>query len=293
MSILKKYYRKPVLNMKLPTGGKFIKDLDKSELTVFDEVGIMPITTHNDLELRNPENLLNGEIINQLLADCTTLTMDITKLAKVDIDALLVGIKIATYGKDDEKTFVCTKEDCKHENTISMDLYSLISDINEFKDEYKVTLSNGIMVYLKPTTYGDILRMEQEQLEETTSIKALEKRIKDYSDLDEEEVEKQQSDLYNQISRLVKSLAQSTLITLVNDIIQVITPEGDLVTSNEEILEFVTQLSKSDYELLTNTLTDINEISVKESVPVVCEQCGSKYDLALDYNPTNFFAVDS
>lgn len=293
MSALQKYYRKPVLNIKLPTQGKFIPDIDENELTVFGEVGIMPITSHNDLELKNPENLLNGEIINMLIADCTTLKTNFRYLAQADIDALMVAIKIASTGDNEEKRFICGNPKCKHENTITVNLHSLLSGIEDYEDEYVATLSSGVKIYLQPTTYGDVLRMEQEQLEESGTIKALEQSLREGDAMTEEELEEKQHEIYAQIAKIVKAMSKTAMTTIISDIIKIVTPDDEEVFDKDEIGDFISQISKEDYEVITTELGRLNDIGVKDKVPVKCVNCESEFDLTLDFNPTTFFGESS
>lgn len=292
-SPLKKYFRKPVLYINIPTNGKFIDNVTEDDLSVFKEVGVLPMTTFNDLEIKNPESLLNGEIIGNLIEDCTNLQVDFKQLSRADIDSLMIAIKIATYGEFEEKTFNCGNKKCKKENTVNINLQSILNSCGEFDDEYIVTLSNQLKVYLQPTNYGDILQLDQAQLQENSTVKELEKSLREGESMTEEELEEKQHEIYAKINHLVKMMSVSAMNTIVNDIIKIETPDGKIETNKESILEFINDLSKKDYELISDKLSEINDIGVDEHVPVKCQHCESEFDLRLDLNPTSFFGESS
>ena len=61
---LAKYFRKPTIYVQIPTGGKFNPEIPK---TVLDEVGILPMTAIDEISMQNPDELLNGEALINLI----------------------------------------------------------------------------------------------------------------------------------------------------------------------------------------------------------------------------------
>ena len=64
-----KYFRKPAIYVSLPTKGNFNPEIEQ---TIIDEVGVLPMTAIDEISLRNPDALLNGEamisVIEKLLS---------------------------------------------------------------------------------------------------------------------------------------------------------------------------------------------------------------------------------
>ena len=54
-SILEDFYRSKEIFIKLPTGGKWYKN--KPHLSVTNEIGIMPMTTKDEMILKIPDSL--------------------------------------------------------------------------------------------------------------------------------------------------------------------------------------------------------------------------------------------
>ena len=65
---LGQYFRKPGLNVGLPSKGKFYKNPPK--LTVDGEIAVFPMTAKDELLVKNADSLLNGDAIVQLIRSC-------------------------------------------------------------------------------------------------------------------------------------------------------------------------------------------------------------------------------
>ena len=64
---LLKYFRKPAIYVSLPTKGNFNPEIEQ---TIIDEVGVLPMTAIDEIALRNPDALLNGEAMISLMKSC-------------------------------------------------------------------------------------------------------------------------------------------------------------------------------------------------------------------------------
>ena len=89
MNQLNKYFRKPKIYIKLPTGGKFNPEM---ETTVLDEVGVLPMTALDEITLKNPDALLNGEAIVNVIKSCCPDIPEPKKMCNIDVEALFLAI---------------------------------------------------------------------------------------------------------------------------------------------------------------------------------------------------------
>ena len=64
---LSKYFRKPTIYVQIPTGGRFNPEIDK---TILDEIPIMPMTAIDEISMQNPDELLNGESLMNVIKSC-------------------------------------------------------------------------------------------------------------------------------------------------------------------------------------------------------------------------------
>ena len=90
--------------MKLPTMGRFNPEI---EATSLDEVGVCPMTAIDEITLKNPDALLNGEALISIIQSCVPAIKDARKLANIDAEALFMAIQYATYGSEITHTHKC------------------------------------------------------------------------------------------------------------------------------------------------------------------------------------------
>jgi len=115
--------------------------------------------------IRTPDLLFSGEAVNKVFSRCMPQILKPLDLLAKDVDFLLIVLRKVTYG--DEMELIYT-HDCKdaEEHSYVVNLAELIRKsirINPTSVEniYKETLPNDQIVELRPTTYGNIIKMLQ------------------------------------------------------------------------------------------------------------------------------------
>ena len=66
---LSKFYRSPALYTSLPSGTSYYSS-DQVEFTESGEVAVYPMTLSDEILLKNPDALLNGEAIASVISNC-------------------------------------------------------------------------------------------------------------------------------------------------------------------------------------------------------------------------------
>ena len=94
---LSAYFRAPKLWTNIPSSGKFY-DADVITIPESGEFAIYPMTTKDELVLKNPDALLNGEAVATLIKSCVPEVKQPKKLFSADVDALLIAIRGASGG---------------------------------------------------------------------------------------------------------------------------------------------------------------------------------------------------
>ena len=97
-SVLAKYKRQPKIYLTLPSGGKWYKD-NPVEKSGSGELPIYSMTAKDELLMKTPDALMNGEATVETIKSCCPLINDPWQMPMVDVDAVLVAIRIATYGE--------------------------------------------------------------------------------------------------------------------------------------------------------------------------------------------------
>ena len=100
---LKKHFRKPEIFISLPSGGRWWSEGSLS-LPATGEIPILSMTATDELYLMTPDALANGEAIVSLVESCAPNVRDAWQTPSVDLESLLVAIRIASVGEDRKST---------------------------------------------------------------------------------------------------------------------------------------------------------------------------------------------
>lgn len=275
---LKQYFRDIILYAQLPSGGKYYDDSILS-LTDSNEVPIMAMTSKDELSLKNPDGLLNGEALCSVLLSCIPGLKQPKKLLINDVDALIVYIRKATNGDELSMKSTCPK--CEHENGFSLNLNSILDMAGHLDESYPVNLHNGLTVFLQPFTYDLSIKAQLASFEQTKIARSLEDQH-----LDESVKLSMFSKSFNTLSELNFSMIADSIIRVVNE-------EREInVTNKKHITEFLNNIDKNAADEIDKVLRVINKIGIKHAYSATCEkeECKHVWDAAIDFNPVNFFS---
>lgn len=95
-NVLKKYFRQVKASANLPSRGWWYEEglIDAKP----EAVPVLGYTAADEIMLLTPDKLITGESTYDIIRSCVPSIKDPKKLVKIDIDALMVAIKIATSG---------------------------------------------------------------------------------------------------------------------------------------------------------------------------------------------------
>lgn len=269
---LQQFFRAVKLYTKLPSGTAYYNDVDFNE---DGEIGVMAMTAKDEMSARNPDALLNGEAIVEIINSCVPGVKNPRKLLANDIDALMIAIRHATYGDDLEVTSECPK--CKHANTFGVNISQSLASMTFLEPEYTIDLSNGVTIYVKPFGYDETIKALKAQFEQMKISRNLEN-----SSASEEDKLKVFSKSFNTLSDLNIELLTACVS-------KVVINQTQEVTEQDHISEFLQNIDKPTFTQLDNIIKDINTVGIKKNFNAKCEKCEHEWDAAIDFNPVNFF----
>jgi len=275
---LGQYFRKPGLNVALPSGGKFYKTPPK--VTVDGEIAVYPMTAKDELLVKNADSLLNGDAIVQLIKSCVPDISDPKEMPNPDVDAVLLAIRKATYGEKMEITASCPCNEWSGTYSIGVD--NLLMKIKNIDPVNDVTLTNGLVVKITPSTLADQNRLGMVQFENVRKLQAV-------MDSDDEDLKLRVS---NEVTGRNIELAQE-IITKV--ILSVATPDGTEVSDRAAISEWLSQLETGEFKKIEDKIRLINQSGAETKVEVGCgkEGCDKRFDIEFTLDPVSFFAQGS
>jgi hypothetical protein len=271
---LKQYFRSIKFYMALPSGTSYYEK-GIIEFNDSGEVGIMPMTGKDELILKNPDALLNGEALVEVIKSCVPAIKNPKILLTNDIEALITAIRYATFNDGLETQLDCPA--CGHENTFKLNLQYAIENMEYLEPEYVVNLANGLTVFVKPYSYTELIKGLHAQFEQSKVTKSIES-----SSLTEEEKMK----IFGQV---FKDLAKLTVELLVSSIVRIVDESNNInVTDKKFIAEFVQNIDRTSVNQLEDLIKEINEIGIKRTFGAKCEKCNHPWESEIDFNPVNF-----
>ena len=145
---LQNYFRQPKIYLKLPTLGRFC---DTSAISGdVEKLPIFGMTGMDQIIVKTPDALLNGESTARIIQSCCPNIINPWEITNLDVDSLLVAIRIATYGNKLGITSIC--KSCSTENSYDIDVSSFLTHYNNCNFQTDVVIDE-LIIKLKPLTY--------------------------------------------------------------------------------------------------------------------------------------------
>jgi len=268
---LTQYFRQPAIYIRLPSGGKFYPP-GTLQMPPNNELPVLPMTSVDEITYRTPDALFNGTATVNVIKSCVPGIRDPWVMPSTDIDAVLVGIRIASYGHEMEIGTTCPA--CNEADEISVDLRR-VNDMISVSDYDQVLNIGDLEIYFKPITYRTVNQNNQVQLEQQQAMQLIN------SDADEK----------IKIDQLNKSIAvinETTLNTVAQSIAAIKTPQA-MVTETEFIVDFLKNCDSKKFNQLRDYVIGLKQTSEVKPLDLVCKECDHKYKQAFTLDLSSFF----
>lgn len=274
---LRAHFRQPAIYFTLPSKGQFWDS--GLDLPASGELPVFPMTARDEILLRTPDALLNGQGVVDVIQSCCPNITDAWQMPSVDVDAVLVAVRIASFGNSMNIETKCPH--CNAENSFESNLGNYIDNIKV--PNYNQKLEHGkIRIKLKPQTYIS--------LNETNKINYEEQRILTSLGIEEIEDEVRLAEYKKHLNRLVELNAK---VLVDNTEYVEILESGTVVSEPEFIKEFY---FNCDAEICKELRTKIAEINSEGAIPPqigTCDSCEKTYEIPLTFDYSNFFGKSS
>ena len=239
------------------------------------------MTAKDELLLKSPDALLNGEAVKTVLRNCIPDIVDPGEIPTIDLELLLVAIRMSTYGDnmEIEVTHECSP-DKSHTSKTNLNLGSLLDSATYYSgDPMIIRMPNGLMVEVRPYTMSDRNKIAMASWEQMSYMNQVD------NDKTADAAKK-----LKEASVGVGKLIAVTLDIIANSVIKVTTPDGTEVTDPKFIKEWVLNLEKADYDIIDKSVKDIMNMGVPKEMKLKCENCGGEFTSSINFNPSDFFA---
>lgn len=270
---LSQFFRQPAIYLKLPSQGRYWPE-DSIDLPVSREIPVYPMTARDEITLRTPDALLNGQGMIDLIQSCCPNIKNAWDMPSIDVDATIIAIRIASYGQYMEFDSRCPH--CNHENTHDIDLTGLLDRMRCPDFQTPIEINNQLKIRLRPQPYFSSNETNRRQFEEQQLLRT----INDIQN-DEEKIAK----FNEQLQRLL-----DLNIKLVSDSTEYIEIDGDQRVSNKEhIAEFYRNTDTATMKKLQEKVVKLSQDGAVPDSQVVCGGCQRDYDVTITFDYSNFF----
>ena len=272
---LSKHYRQPQLWITLPSLGKFYPE-GTIDYPQSGEVPVYSMTAKDEILFKSPDALLNGEATKLVIESCVPAIKNAWMMPAIDIDAILIAIRRATYGNEMEFSTNCPH--CETVNDSAIDL-SVVSDAITIPDYSETLEIQGLRFVFRPLTY---LTFNQTNLENF-------KRQQNLAVLADESLTEEQR--RRSFSEMFVKIVNDNMSTIAEAVDYIITDEGERVTDHKLITEFFENCDGRLFDQITKHIEQLNERNRLKPLKLQCSnpQCGKTFQSTLTFEQSNFF----
>jgi hypothetical protein len=271
MNPLKQYFRRPAIYIKLPSQGKYY---DSNVITMPEngDIPVYPMTAIDEITTRTPDAVFNGQAVVDIIKSCAPCIHDPWKINVIDLDTLLVAIRVASNGEEVDMVSTCPA--CKTENKHGLGLINLLNSNNPHAYDNTLTV-NDLEIKFRPLMYTESNKNNLKQYEIEKSFIA----IQEMEDGDEKA---------RQGQAIVKYLNDAMIETIADTIEYIKTPDS-VVEDKEFIKEFLVNCDKRTNTQIINYSVDLRNKTKMQPFKLKCINCANEYSQDLIINITDFF----
>jgi hypothetical protein len=273
---LRQFFRQPAIYLTLPSKGQYWPP-GALVMPENGEIPIYPMTAIDEISYRTPDALFNGQALINVVQSCVPAIKDAGKIPSVDLNALMVAIRIASYGHGMDISSTCPE--CKNEDEFSVDLRVMLDNIG--RPDYTKTIDQGdLQIIFKPSSYEESNKSAMEQFERQ---KYLQQTLQ--TELSEDERNRILAETLQQITELTMNL-------IVKSVAAIQIP-GTVVTDAEQIKEFLQESDRTVFRQIRDHVIELTQQSQIKPLDTECTECHHKFQQEINMDMTSFFDAAS
>jgi len=276
---LQKYFRQPKLHVRLPSGGKYYPP-GSLDLPESGEVAIYPLTAKDELLLKTPDSLMNGTATADVIKSCVPQIKNPWYMPSLDVDALIMAIRIATYGEN--MTITVKVPNTGDEKDFTIDLNSVIAPLMSATYADTIKLEN-MTITLRPLMYSEFTKDALRSFEEQRVYNL----VNDDTVPNEEKMER--------FRQAFNRLTDLTVETVAKSIAKIELMDGQVVNDPKHLLEFMQNTSKEFYTTILDHITEQRDkFAVKPFIANTTKDEQEKgapetFEVPITFDQSNFF----
>jgi hypothetical protein len=273
---LRQFFRQPAIYVRLPGNGHGWRE-GSLNMPANGELPVYPMTAIDEITYKTPDALFNGEAVVSVIQSCVPNILDAWATPSTDLDAILVAIRIASYGHSMDIGTQCPE--CKNEQDFGLDLRTVIDRLSA-GDYSKPLIMGDLSVYFRPLDYAEITANSQYQFQQQKTLQAL------------ADTEVPDADRISQINTMMRQIMDLTIASMASSILHIQINHA-IVSDPEHIREFITNCDRDMFNHIRDTVVALRTASELKPLKLRCPACQHQYEQAFTMDMSRFFVSDS
>lgn len=244
--------RQPKIYIRLPSNGEFWPEgsLKKS---INGEYPVYSMTARDELLLKTPDALLNGQAVVTVIEHCIPNIVDAWHIPSLDLEAVLIAIRLATYGEHFDLDIDLGLEE---PFTYTLDLRVLLDTIHQTVSwKSDIIINDQMVCYVRPLYYKEITESSVEIFETRRIINMLSN-----DKLTEEQKIETFRDSFSKLSEIN--------IKLVNSVVYRIDSVAGTTENLDHIREFLDDCDREIFNKIKNHLDEMKAINTLKPLKI-------------------------
>jgi hypothetical protein len=280
---LSKHFRQPKIYINLPSNGNFYAN-NSIEISANGEYPVYAMTAKDELKFKTPDALLNGQATVDVIQSCVPNIKNAWEVPSIDVDVILIAIRLATYG---DKMELTTKiPNTEIERSYDVDLRILLDQLRMHEYENIVHV-NDFNIEISPLSYKYFTETALKTFEEQRLFRAL-----NNDSLSEVEKIQKFNESFNRITDININIVSRSVVSVQYK-------DEPVVTKREFIDEFFNNIDKEVFQkLIEHVDTQKQKFSIKPLEVITLEEdrelgAPEKFKLPITFDQSNFFVKGS
>jgi hypothetical protein len=272
--------RQPKIYIRLPSNGEFWEN-GALEQTENGEYPVFSMTAQDELKLKIPDALMNGQAVVDVIQHCVPNIKNAWAVPNIDMDVLLIAIRIATYG---EKMSVPIKLGSDVDYEYELDLRLVVDQLmHNIAWDPIVPINENLVMHVRPITYRTMTQGALQTFETQKIIQV----VNDESVAEEDKI------------RIFKEsfakLNKLTLGVITESIFNIESSDGG-TSDRKHIQEFMDNVDKEIFDKVKGHIDILREHNAIKPLKIkVTDEMRAigitdeEIEVPLNFDPSNFF----
>ena len=269
---LRQYFRQPAIYIELPSQGKFYPQ-GALNMPQTNKLPVYPMTAIDEITYRTPDALFNGQATVNVIQSCVPDIKNAWSIPSMDVDTVLVSIRIASYGHEMGFSTQCPA--CQHVSDQAIDLRNVLDSMRPV-DYAKPIVSGDMEIYFRPMSYQNMSDNNQLQYENQKLLQNI------------PESATSDTDKMSALSKALQEVTAMTVKALAQSIAMVKTPTA-MVSEPEFIEELLKNCDRKLFNEIRDYIVTNKAQSEMQPIKLTCPECKHEYQQTVTLDMSSFF----